>query len=265
MEITDQEFSLFQAWVYEAAGISLSKDKKPLVMGRLSRRVDHFRLPSFSDYYHLLKSGREQSELQTALDLLTTNETYFFREPKHFAFLAEKILPAHPRGKPFRVWSAACSSGEEPYSVAMLLAERLGDAPWSIVASDISTRVLAKAKTGHYSMERTSHIPPAYLSQFCLKGIGSQEGTLLIEDWLRERIQFMQVNLNTRLPNIGPFDLVLLRNVMIYFDNDTKRQVVDRIVSVLEPSGYFYVGHSENLNGISEGLKQVQPAIYRKA
>ncbi len=265
MGITDQEFSLFQAWIYQTAGITLGPEKKPLVTGRLTKRLSHYQLPSFGDYYRLLKSGWEQGEAQVALDLLTTNETYFFREPKHFAFLAEQILPAHPRGRLFRVWSAACSSGEEPYSIAMLLAERLGDGPWEITASDISSRVLAKAESGHYTLDhRASNIPAPYLSRFCLKGIGPQDGTFLIDDWIRERIQFMRINLNARLPDIGSFDLVMLRNVLIYFDNQTKRQVVGRIASVLEPSGYFFVGHSETLNGLNEELKQVQPAIYRK-
>jgi chemotaxis protein methyltransferase CheR len=261
--LTDHEFFQFKDLIYKIAGISLSPAKKPLVSSRLANRLKHHSLSNYSDYFKLLMGSHHPDEMQTAVDLLTTNETYFFREPKHFDFLRDKILPQHPSGRSFRVWSAASSSGQEPYSIAMVLADRLGS-QWEMVASDISTRVLEKARGGHYPLEQAKHIPQNYLSSYCLKGVGSQSGTFLIERSLRSRIDFKQINLNTTLPQIGEFDLVFLRNVMIYFDTETKRQVVRRIVSQLKPGGYLLIGHSESLNGVVDGLQAVMPAVYRK-
>ena len=150
--LTDQEFAQFQKLIYRIAGIHMNPAKKPLVTGRLAKRIHQYGLSSYGEYFKLLNSGDHPAELQMAVDLLTTNETYFFREPKHFEFLQQKILPLHPRTRPFRVWSAACSSGQEPYSVAMVLADILGDGPWDLLASDISTRVLDKARLGHYQL-----------------------------------------------------------------------------------------------------------------
>lgn len=260
--LTDPEFFQFKELIYRIAGISLSPAKKPLVSGRLAKRVKAHQLSSYGDYFRLL--GNHPDEMQTAVDLLTTNETYFFREPKHFDFLREKILPQHRSGRLFRVWSAASSSGQEPYSIAMTLADGLGGRPWEMVASDISTQVLEKARSGHYPLEQAKHIPQNYLARYCLKGVGSQEGTFMIERGLRSRINFMQVNLNASLPKLGEFDLVFLRNVMIYFDTETKRQVVSRILGLLKPGGYLLIGHSESLNGIVDGLQTVMPAVYRK-
>lgn len=262
--LKDQEFAQFQELIYRIAGISLSSAKKPLVSGRLTKRLKHYQLSSFGDYFKLLTSGNNPAELQMAVDLLTTNETYFFREPKHFDFLREKILPAHPHGRTFRVWSAASSSGQEPYSIAMTLADGLGGKPWEMVASDISMSVLEKARNGHYPLEQTEHIQRSYLTRYCLKGTGPEAGTFLINQTLRRMIKFMQVNLNEPLPQMGEFDLVFLRNVMIYFENDTKRQVVLRIMQRMRPGAYLFIGHSESLNGIVDELQSVQPAIYRK-
>jgi chemotaxis protein methyltransferase CheR len=262
--ISDQEFSCFQRFIYEQAGITLSPAKKALVCGRLSKRLQLRNLSSYGEYFRVLKSGDDPAEVQTAIDLLTTNETYFFREPKHFDVLRQHALAAGQRGRPFRVWSAACSSGEEPYSIAMILADCLEGQPWEVIGSDLSTRVLQKARVGHYPMSRTTQIPAAYLRRFCLKGTGAQEGTLLIERSLRSRVQFMQINLNTPLPQLGSFDVIFLRNVMIYFNAETKRQVVARIISLLKPGGYFLIGHSESLNDISTAVRHVAPSIYRK-
>jgi chemotaxis protein methyltransferase CheR len=262
--LKDDEFQQFQSWLHRIAGISLSPAKKALVAGRLSKRLKHHRLPSYGEYFRLISQTAEASELQIALDLLTTNETYFFREPKHFDFLRTQVLPKAKPGQTFRLWSAASSSGEEPYTLAMTLAEGLVSTPWEIVASDISTRVLEKARAGHYPLERAHNIPKHLLSRHCLKGTGSQEGTFLIERTLRSRVQFMQINLNNALPRIGEFDVIFLRNVMIYFDMDTKREVVARMLPLLKPGGYFIVSHSESLNGITENLKIITPSIYRK-
>jgi chemotaxis protein methyltransferase CheR len=273
--ITDAEFAQFQRFIFDAAGITMSSAKKALVSGRLARRLDHCGVSSYGDYFRILSSGSAAPEVQAAIDLLTTNETYFFREPKHFALLRERALAARGRAHPFRVWSAACSSGEEVYSIAMVLADCLGTGsvantgaaaatPWEVMGSDISTRVLQKARHGHYPMERASHIPRDYLHKFCRKGIGKEEGTMLVERSLRQRVGFAQINLNTALPELGSYDLVFLRNVMIYFSGDTKREVVGRIANTLKPDGSLIIGHSESLNDISDAVVPVAPSIYRK-
>ncbi len=264
LTLSDQEFAQFQRFIHDAAGIAMAPGKKALVAGRLAKRVQHHRLGSFGDYFRLLTGGQAGAELQTAIDLLTTNETYFFREPKHFDFLREQAMGARGSGQPFRVWSAASSSGEEAYSIAMVLADCLGDAPWEVLGSDISTRVLARARTGHYPMERARHIPQAYLRRFCLRGTGPQEGSLLVERSLRARVQFTQVNLNEALPQLGSFDLVFLRNVMIYFNGDTKQKVVARVLGPLKPDGHFIIGHSESLHGVSDAVQPLAPSMYRK-
>lgn len=262
--LTDCEFAQFQGWVHRAAGIHLSPAKKALVCGRLEKRLKHYGLSSYGKYFRLLTDGLQPQEAQTALDLLTTNETYFFREEKHFSLLRDHILLERRPGKAFRIWSAACSSGEEPYSLAMLLADQLASAPWEILASDISTRVLERARSGHYAIERAEKIPEAYLKAYCLKGIGQQAGSFLIERSLRARIDFRQINLNEPLPAVGEFDAIFLRNVMIYFAAETKRRVVERLVPKLRPGGYLVIGHSESLNGVSEELRQIYPSVYRK-
>ena len=262
--ISDQEFALFQRLIYKIAGISLSDSKKVLLVGRLQKRLRHYQLDSYSQYYRMLANGEHPEELQVMVDLLTTNETYFFREPKHFDFLRQHILRGWRGERPFRVWSAASSSGEEAYTIAMVLADTLASKAWEIVGSDISTQVLDKARQGHYPMTRIDGIPRPFLSKFCRKGVRSQEGTFLINAELRARVNFLQVNLTQPVTaDVGLFDVIFLRNVMIYFDNDTKRRVVSHLLPHLRPGGHFIIGHSETLNGIVTSLNQVSPSIYR--
>jgi chemotaxis protein methyltransferase CheR len=263
--ISQQEFYQFQRFIFETAGITLSPAKKALVSGRLAKRLAHYQLSSYGAYFRLIAGGQHPDEAQTAIDLLTTNETYFFREPKHFELLRSLAAEAHAQRRSFRVWSAACSTGEEAYSIAMVLDDVLGEREWELYASDISTRVLATARTGHYQRERASQIPPAYLKRYCLRGIGDQDGTLLVERSLRQRVQFHQVNLNAATPpKFGQFDAIFLRNVLIYFSPETKRQVVLRLLAALRPGGYLLIGHSESLHDMT-GLLQVQgPSVYRK-
>jgi len=248
INLEDREFTQFQSWLYGAAGIHLSPMKKALVAGRLFKRLQFHELESYGAYFKMIMGKENPDELQFALDLLTTNETYFFREPKHFEFLRERVLPFASPGKTFRVWSAASSSGEEPYSLAMTLAETLRSTPWEVIGSDISTQVLAKARNGHYPMERANRLPQSLLSRYCLKGIGQQEGTFLIDKSLRQRVSFVQVNLIETLPQLGEFDVIFLRNVMIYFDAPTQRRVLERIHRVLKPGGMLFVGHAENFS-----------------
>lgn len=262
LALTDAEFQQFRSLIFKVAGISMSDAKKPLVGGRLAKRIRLRQLPSYGAYFRLIQQDR--GEFQMAVDLLTTNETYFFREPKHFDFLRNQVLPNWKGSQPFRLWSGACSSGEEPYTLAMTLAEGLGEKPWEMLASDLSTRVLEKARLGQYLLEEAEGIPAALLRRYCFKGVGNNAGIFLVDPALAARISFMQINLNTRLPEVGKFDVIFLRNVMIYFDLPTKRQVVERLVRHLRPGGYFFISHSETLNGVTEALRMVSPSIYQR-
>lgn len=263
--ITDTEFALFQRLIYKIAGISLSDAKKILLVGRLTRRLKQYDFATFSQYYKMLASGEHPDEVQAMVDLLTTNETYFFREPKHFEFLRDEIIRKRNSPAAFRVWSAASSSGEEIYTLAMVLAENLPNTPWEVVGSDISTRVLEKAAAGHYSLDRTEGIPSGYMAKYCLKGVRSNAGTFLITPELRKKTSFHQINLmNPITANIGEFEVIFLRNVMIYFDLETKAKVVHNLLPRLKSGGYLIIGHSETLNGITDQVQAVRPTIYRK-
>ncbi|WP_427184706.1 CheR family methyltransferase [Bordetella bronchialis] len=272
--INDRGFAQFQRFIYEAAGITLTDAKKALVSGRLSKRVQARGAASFSEYFDLLQGEGGGAETQIAIDLLTTNETYFFREPRHFDVLRRLALETGPDGRrsqqPFRVWSAASSSGEEAYTAAMVLADCLGGTgagaarPFEIVGTDISTRVLERARTGHYSEQRARQMPPDYRKRYCLKGTGAHHGTMLVHRELRAHVRFMHANLNAPLPDLGRFDVIFLRNVMIYFNGDTKRRVVERVLGLLKPGGHLFIGHSESLHGVTDAVAAVMPSVYRK-
>ena len=231
---------------------------------RLAPRLRQLGLASYAGYIDRI-SGGDEEEAQVMVDCLTTNETYFFREPKHFAFIRDHLDQVSPPGQTLRAWSAASSSGEEAYSLAMLLAHERGFSGWEILGTDISRRVLEAAGRGLYSMERTQNIPNNYLKQFCLKGKGVQQGRMLIDRRLRATISFRHVNLNQALPDIGSFRLVMLRNVLIYFDRATKAEVVARVVDRLDPGGILIIGQAETLHGLQCGLRMLQPSIYEKS
>jgi chemotaxis protein methyltransferase CheR len=268
--LSDQEFGRFRDLLFRSTGISLAPHKKSLVASRLMSRLRVHGLPSYGAYFELATKGGVKGELQKAIDLLTTNETYFYREPKHFDFLRDRILPAgaaqaRGEGRPFRIWSAASSSGEEPYTLAFLLADALGvNGQWQILASDISSRVLAKAQRGQYPLERAENVPREVLSKYCLKGVGPADGTFVVDKALRRHITFQAINLNQALPEVGEFDVIFLRNVMIYFELETKRAVVARLLPRLRSGGHIMVSHSETLHGVSDEVTVVQASIYRK-
>ena len=265
LRISDTEFGQFQRFIFEAAGITLTDTKKALVGSRLAKRLHACQVESYGDYFQLLMSGESPLELQTAVDLLTTNETYFFREPKHFQFLKKEIASGTLRGNgQLRIWSAATATGEEAYSAAMLLEDCLPGRPWEVIGSDISSRVLQRARAGHYSMERIDQLPTDYLQRFCLKGLDAQAGTLLVQRGLRNKLRFLQVNLNEPLPHLGMFEVIFLRNVLIYFNLQTKRRVVARVLNALKPGGYLLIGHSESLIEVTDAVELLSPAIYRK-
>ena len=260
--LTDVELVKFQRFILDAAGISMSDSKKALVMGRLGKRLALHQMTNFGQYFNFITSGDQPDEVQIAVDLLTTNETYFFREIKHFEFLRERAILARNRTQPFRVWSAASSSGEEAYSIAMVLAECLASTPWEILGTDISTHVLEAAQRALYTLERSRRIPADFLRRFCLKGSGAHASHFLIDRSLRSHVIFRHLNLNKPLPNIGLFDIVFLRNVMIYFNDTTKREVIARVISTLKPDGHLCVGHSESLSSITQHVAAVSPSIY---
>jgi chemotaxis protein methyltransferase CheR len=263
-KITDKEFNQFRSFIYDEAGINLSDEKKALVTARLGKRLRHHNFSNYTQYYNFVEQSGDAAEKQIVVDLLTTNETYFFREPKHFVFLERKVVAGWKLSRPFRVWSAASSSGEEAYSIAMLLAETMGSRPWEVFASDISSRVLKKATSGIYTLDRIDGIPKDYLRKYCLKGVDEYEGHLMINRSIRDQVTFASINLKNPFPNIGLFDVVFLRNVMIYFDNATKRKIVERIVDRIQPGGYLIVGHSEAVTGLCKDLRVVMPTVYQK-
>jgi chemotaxis protein methyltransferase CheR len=260
-----QEFIWIRDYLYKHAGIVLNDSKQAMVMGRLEKRLRHHGIDSYSEYFRQFGKPGFENETTMAIDLLTTNETYFFRESKHFDYFVDQILPQQPHSKPFRVWSAASSSGEEAYTLAMLLAEYLRTQQWDIVGTDISTRILEKARRGLYPGNAAEKIPLPLLKKYCLKGTGEYDGFLLVAPELRSHVKFEYANLIGGLPDLGMFDVIFLRNVMIYFDIETKQRLLDKIVKYLRPGGYFFISHSESLSGMKTELQTIMPSVYRKA
>lgn len=279
--MTDREFSLFQTLIYQAAGIYLSSVKKSLLVGRLTRRLRELGLHSFESYYRLVIEKGEEERVYL-LDAISTNETHFFREPKQFEFLEQQLLPewfreaaSGRRPRKIRVWSAGCSTGEEPYSLAMTLLGTFQTlrggapaAPWQIeiLATDLSTRVLDRARKAVWPIEKAREIPPRYLQPFMLKGTGSQEGKIKAGPEIRSLIRFERLNLNEEVyPPSEPFDLIFCRNVLIYFDAESKRRVIDRLLGFLPPAGHLFIGHAESLTGLADRVRSVLPTVYVKA
>lgn len=259
-ELEAEVFSRLQQLMKGASGIFLAPHKKALVSSRLQKRVRGLGLSGFREYLNYLDKTPEERRL--AIDLLTTNETSFFREPKHFELLRQLL----PRFKgPLRVWSAACSSGEEPYTLAMVLAESLGHDDWQILASDLSGQVLEKARGAVYPVRQEASISRSLLVKYCLRGTGETSGFFQIKPQLRQHVAFTSINLNEPLPgDLGHFDVIFIRNVLIYFDLNSKRDILSRVLLQLKPGGYLFVGHSESLQGLGLGVSSVAPAVYRK-
>lgn len=270
--LTDAEFAAIQQLIYRWAGIYMTDAKKALVSGRLMKRLRHYNLSRYTDYLAVLNDPANGDEQQIMINLLTTNETYFFREPKHFEWLRQRVQQA--ASKNFRVWSAACSAGQEVYTIAMVLAEvrglgtREGDDGWEVLGSDISEKTLAQAISATYPIEQAGQIPEGLRKRYCLKGVRDAEGTFIIKPELTAMTGFFRVNLVEALPqNFGLFDVIFLRNVMIYFDRPTRQKVAEGLMHFLKPGGHLVIGHAESLHGITDRLKAVQPTIYaaRKA
>jgi chemotaxis protein methyltransferase CheR len=262
-ELSDIEFHGFRDWLYKNTGIHLSDIKKGMISGRLQKRLHALKLPDYATYLKLLKDQNQQAERQLALNLLTTNETYFFREDKHFAFLKDYLANARSQ-RNIQIWSAASSSGEEAYSIAMLLADVLGlHQNWQIFGTDINSEVLSKARRAVYPMADTKKIAQPYLQRYCQKGVGKDLGWFRINPELRQRVNFELVNLFKLPSGLAKFDVIFLRNVLIYFELEDKKIIVKNILRQLKPGGILLVGHSESIHGYDDALVQLQPSCYR--
>lgn len=265
--LSDDTFRRVSEVMYESIGLSFSAAKKPLISSRLFSRIQKIGLPSFEAYADVLEDQTQAAEFQMAVDLLTTNETYFFREPKHYELLEQELLVRKSRG-PLAIWSAASSFGDEAYSTAMLLSDmqRKGQIgpDWSILGTDISHRVLLSAIEAVYPQDRLRHVPPEQMQRYCLQGEGPAYGQVLMQDSLRSHVSFGQLNLTKNFRSLGPFDMVFLRNVLIYFDPPTKIAVVDRVLGTLRPGGLLFMGTAEGRVACKTPLKAVIPGAYRK-
>ena len=264
VQLQKSEFDWISRFLYERTGIALNDGKQALVMGRLDKRLRSRGLASYGDYFALLGRPGYEDETTAAIDLLTTNETYFFREPKHFEFLQRVVFPQYARQRQIRIWSAASSSGEEAYTIAMTLADSFCSSNWEVIGTDISTRVLEKASRGLYPMLAAEKIPNELLKKYCLKGREEFEDFFLMDPSIRKKVHFSPANLIEKLPDLGLFEVIFLRNVMIYFDHETKKRLVHKIIEKLRPNGYFIISHSETLNGLDSPLELVAPSVYQK-
>ncbi|NVK36302.1 MAG: protein-glutamate O-methyltransferase CheR [Gammaproteobacteria bacterium] len=261
--LDDREFEGICSWLYDESGIYMNESKKMLVSGRLNKRINQLGLNGFGEYLKILKS-KDDEEVQIAINLLTTNETFFFREEKHFEFFEKHIIPEFLTNPSIKVWSAASSTGEEAYSFSLLMAKHLGVLKdWKILGTDINTDVLKRARSGIYPIEGIKHIDESLLKAFCLKGKNKDQEIFRIDDQIRNKVSFTKHNLINVLPTKSNFDLIILRNVLIYFELEDKQKIVQNMIQKLKPNGWFLVGHSESINGYSDQLKQYQPGCYR--
>ena len=282
-EISDEEFALFQALICREAGIYLGPTKKPMLVSRLMRRVNALKLPSFGDYYrHVIRggppgkngapTGRDGgNELVHLLDAICTNETWFFRNPKHFALVKETLCPAWiadaaagRRPRRVSIWSAAASTGEEPFSLAMVLLDALPGWEIRVVATDLSSRVLERARAATWPIEKSGDIPAGYLKRFMLRGTGAQGGKMKAGQELRNVVAFERLNLNLEdwpLDAGERFDAVFCRNVLMYFEPRCRERVLRRILERMTPQGHLFLGDAEGLTGFA-GLKLVAPSVH---
>jgi chemotaxis protein methyltransferase CheR len=269
-ELTDAQFHRIRALVREHTGISLSDAKRQLVYGRLSRRLRALKLSSFGEYLELLERG-VAAELEEFTNAITTNLTSFFREPHHFEYLGSDVLPqivARDSGvRRGRIWCCAASTGEEPYSIAMVLREAkdlLMGFDMKVLATDLDSAVLATATAGVYGIDRLQSMNSARVSRFFQKGSGANAGKFRVQDELRNLITFKQLNLMHAWPVRGPFDAIFCRNVIIYFDKDTQRVLFERMAALQRPGDLLFLGHSESLYRVSDKYELVGKTVYRR-
>ena len=271
LNLPDRLYQQFSRLVYDQCGINLHEGKKALLQARLNKRLRATGIGSYEEYFHLITSPNSSSEFIHFLDSVSTNLTFFFRESQHFEFL-DKILPELLARKQkegaarLRVWSAGCSTGEEPYSLAMCILAHIPDSlrwDFRILATDISTRTLEVACKGTYSDERMQKVPPTMRQMYFKKRGDNGRTEYDVSGNLKRVITFRRLNLKDQYPFKGPFDFIFCRNVMIYFDKKTQEDLVNRMAGYLGPGGYLFIGHSESLTGLSHKLTYVRPAIYR--
>jgi len=266
IKLEEAQFERISQLVYRLAGINLHPGKQELVKARLTKRLRALGLKSIDAYMEYLKHDNPEGELVAMIEAMTTNETSFFREPQHFDYMCRQIVPGL-RNRKIRVWSAGCSSGEEPYSVAILLNEAIQDpALWDlgILATDLSSRMLARARKGIYDTNRLRDVPPLLISKYfkCIET--SPVRRYQVIEPLRRHVHLARLNLMGEWPMRGPFDVIFCRNVMIYFDKLAQEQLVNRFWNLLKPGGHLFVGHSESLAGSPHKFRYVQPANYVK-
>jgi len=268
--ISDAEFTRLRNLIHARTGIALSEHKRALVCSRLGRRLRHHNLTHFSDYYMLLtERDPDGAEMVEMINAITTNKTEFFRESHHFDFLTQHLfVPAAAQRMPrLRLWSAGTSSGEEAYTLAMTVRETFSeDNAWDIriLATDIDTRVLDQAEQGVYSRAQAERVPNALMRKYFYQGRGANAGYVKVKPTLQELVRFRHLNLlDDPWPVHGPFDAIFCRNVVIYFDRDTQRRVVERLTRLLKPQGYLLLGHSESLFDPAAGLRHAGQSIYQ--
>lgn len=273
IKLSQGDFEQLSSYVYQQCGINLTPPKRVLLEGRLQKRLQSLEMKSFMEYYKYVKSSAGRGELVHMLDSVSTNKTDFFREPGHFNLLRDHILPGFKKmnpSRPLRIWSAACSTGEEPYTTAMVLqdaVEKLGDLNYEILATDISSKVLKHAANAVYREDRIADVPMDFRKKYLLKSKDPKKGLVRIIPTLRKKVRFQRLNLmeSEYLSLIKrPQDLVFCRNVLIYFDKPTQQNVVRKLVECLNPGGYLFIGHSESLFEMDLPLKQLMPATFQK-
>ncbi len=264
-ELTEKQFRKISQLIYHLCGINLKEGKQALVRARLMKRLRALKFGDFDEYMKYLDGDQGTQELSSLIDVMTTNKTSFFREPEHFRYLADQILPKLSSRK-LRFWTAACSSGEEPFSLAILLREHLPDVDMrdvKILATDISTKMLEKARNAVYSEETVRDIPSRYLQKYFQPA--RQDGSFYrLRDDVRAMVRLGWLNLMDKWPMKGPFNVIFCRNVMIYFDRPTQQRLITRLWELLEPGGHLFVGHSEGLSAVSHRFRYVRPAVYKK-
>ncbi|SEF62015.1 chemotaxis protein methyltransferase CheR [Bryocella elongata] len=265
--LTPRDFDRIRKLAFDYCGLDIEPGKEELVASRLGKIMRKLNIATYSEYYDHVTGDKSEQALITMIDSLTTNHTSFFREQQHFDFLHATILPALANRQQIDVWSAACSSGEEPYTVAFSIRDYFngGGPALKILATDISTRILEKAQKATYSMDHVKGIPMPTMQKYFLRGQGEWANHFKVKPEIRSSVQFRRLNLSEPLQNMQTqFPLILCRNVMIYFNARTQEELVDRLAQQLEPGGYLFIGHSESLNRIKHSLEYVRPAIYRR-
>ena len=263
--LSDSEFERITELAYRTCGINLKKGKRELVQSRLAKKVREGHFKSFHEYYISVVADRTGEEVTALVDALTTNFTSFYREPAHFDFLRKTIAPQFHR--PLRIWSAGCSSGEEPFTIAFSLLEELGIPAFDqirILATDISTRALAAAEQATYASLRLDELPTEWLRKYLLRCDAGTQVWYRVKPRIRSMIEFRRLNLIEPFSSLPTFDVIFCRNVMIYFHKSTQEELVGRLVERLAPGGYLLIGHSESLNTFEHRLEYVMPAVYRR-